>query len=50
MNPYRQELAQALSLPQFATHCVLYSVQMKYGIVCEYSVALGDNPLAHTHE
>lgn len=41
----RQEEAQALSLPQPATHWLPHSWQTKYGSVREYSVILGCWPL-----
>jgi hypothetical protein len=44
----RQADWQPLFPPQLLTHSLFDSVQMKYGMVCEYSVALGVAPLLQT--
>jgi len=44
----RQAYWQPLFPPQLLTHSLFASVQMKYGMVCEYSDALGVAPLLQT--
>ena len=46
----RQDVTHAsLLLPQLSAHWLLLSVHSKYGMVWEYSEALGDKPLPQTH-